>query len=71
MKAKKRTLVKRVEDIPTSFPSEDDEREWWGTHDLSDEVIDQLQEGVPEAQEELRRFQAEYRRKHAWARRAV
>jgi hypothetical protein len=59
-----RTLITRVEDIPESFPSEDDEREWWATHDLSDDVIDQLQDGVEEAARDLKRFQQEYFRAH-------
>ncbi len=66
---KKRLLVTRLEEIPDSFASEDDERDWWATHELSDEVVDQLQKGVPEANEELKQFQAKYRRTHAWARR--
>jgi hypothetical protein len=65
MKTKKRMLVTRVEDIPTSSPSEDKERDWWGTHDLSDEVMDKLQEGVAEANEWLRRFRREYHRNHS------
>jgi hypothetical protein len=59
-----RTLITRVEDIPERFPSEDDEREWWATHDLSDDVIDQLQDGVEEAAMDLKRFQEEYFRAH-------
>ncbi len=30
-------LVTRLEDIPDSFESEDEEREWWGSHELSDD----------------------------------
>jgi hypothetical protein len=66
---KKLVLVTKVDDIPDSFGSEDDERDWWATHELSDDVVDQLQEGVAEANQELKRFQEEFRRNHAWARR--
>jgi len=64
--AKKRSVVSvtDVSQIPDSVPSEDDEREWWGTHDLSEDVIAQMQEGLAEANEWLARFRREYRRTH-------
>jgi len=72
MKKKTETqMVTDVSQIPESFDSEDEERDWWATHEFSDEAIAQMQEGVAEANEWLKRFQTEYRRKHAWARRRV
>lgn len=32
-----RTLVRSLSEIPR-FASEDEEREWWATHDLADEL---------------------------------
>lgn len=37
----KMAIVRRLEDIP-AFASEDEEREWWATHDLSDELYAEL-----------------------------
>ncbi len=65
----KRELITDVSQIPGSFESEDEERDWWATHDFSDEAIAQMQDGVEEANDWLRRFQVQYRRKHPWARR--
>jgi hypothetical protein len=44
MKYKKRTkmtIVHNLDEIP-SFASEDEEREWWDTHELSDQLYDSL-----------------------------
>ncbi|MBI3921972.1 MAG: hypothetical protein HY318_11195 [Armatimonadetes bacterium] len=32
-----RTILRSVDDIP-EFASEDEEREWWGTHELAPEL---------------------------------
>jgi hypothetical protein len=42
--AKKDTLEQRIivrsrAEIPTHFASEDEEREWWATHELADELL--------------------------------
>lgn len=34
--------IRSLDEIP-SFASEDEEREWWATHDLSEELYDKLQ----------------------------
>jgi hypothetical protein len=39
----KRRTIHSVDEIPASFASEDQEREWWATHDLSEELYDKLQ----------------------------
>lgn len=40
----KRTIVSSLDEIPTHFSSEDEEREWWATHEFSDELYDELQQ---------------------------
>ena len=34
-------MIRSLDAIP-AFASEDEEREWWATHDLSEELYDQL-----------------------------
>jgi hypothetical protein len=34
-----RIVVRSRAEIPTHFPSEDEEREWWVTHELSDDLL--------------------------------
>jgi hypothetical protein len=34
-----RIMVRSHGDIPSHFASEDEEREWWATHELSDELL--------------------------------
>jgi len=54
---KERIIIHSLNEIP-SFASEDEEREWWATHDLAPE----LGEDVTEQQHELiRRLKAKYR----------
>jgi len=48
----RRKTIRSVEEIPTRFASEDEEREWWATHDLSEELYDQL-EATPSNAEDL------------------
>ena len=36
---KRRTLVDSQNEIPPAFGSEDEEREWWETHELSDAFL--------------------------------
>lgn len=36
------TTIRSLDEIP-SFASEDEEREWWATHDLSEELYDKLE----------------------------
>jgi len=47
---KKLTVVRDVAEIP-SFSSEDEEREWWATHELSDQLYDQLKPGPDDLRE--------------------
>jgi hypothetical protein len=56
-KAGRKTTIKSVRDVP-AFSSEDDERDWWAAHDLSEQLYDQLSpqrhdsaDGVPQAVE--------------------
>jgi uncharacterized protein (DUF3084 family) len=39
-----RTPINSWAEVPSSFASEDDEREWWATHDLTDRFYDQNRE---------------------------
>ena len=34
-----RIIVHSRAEIPTHFASEDEEREWWATHELADELL--------------------------------
>jgi hypothetical protein len=34
-----RIVVRSRAEIPTHFPSEDEEREWWATHELSGDLL--------------------------------
>ena len=34
-----RTVVRSRAEIPSSFASEEEEREWWATHELADELL--------------------------------
>ena len=57
MKSKDRIVVHSLDDIP-EFSSEDEEREWWATHDLTPE----LGQDVTEEQHALiQRLKARYR----------
>lgn len=38
----KSQIVQSLQDVPRSFASEDEEREWWATHEFSDDLYDQL-----------------------------
>lgn len=38
-KRRHRVLVRSRVDIPASFTSEEEEREWWATHELADELL--------------------------------
>ena len=46
-KAKKKIVIRSIEEIP-SFESEDMEREWWATHDMSEELYNKLERAAPE-----------------------
>lgn len=37
---RKRKIIRSLDEIPTTFPSEDAERQYWETHQLSDELYD-------------------------------
>jgi hypothetical protein len=39
----RRQTVHSLDEVPKSFSSENEEREWWATHDLSEELYDKLQ----------------------------
>jgi DnaJ-domain-containing protein 1 len=41
MKLSRPQTLRSLDEIPP-FASEDEEREWWATHDLSEELYDQL-----------------------------
>jgi len=45
-------IIHSLDEIPTHFASEDDERDFWAEHELSDELWDSL----PDANEELDRI---------------
>ncbi|MBI3988250.1 MAG: hypothetical protein HY347_01395 [candidate division NC10 bacterium] len=37
---RKRKIIHSLDEIPATFPSEDAEREYWETHEFSDELYD-------------------------------
>jgi hypothetical protein len=39
----RRRIIRSLDDIPKSFSSEDEEREWWARHDLSEDLYERLQ----------------------------
>jgi hypothetical protein len=47
-KRPKLIIVKSLKEIPSRFDSEDDEREWWATHELSTSLYDQLEDMTEE-----------------------
>lgn len=47
------TLVNSVDEIPSSFVSEDEEREWWATHEFSSQLYEQLRPGWKDIEEFL------------------
>jgi hypothetical protein len=49
---KKVSIIHSFDEIP-KFSSEDEEREWWATHDLSEQLYDQLEESQAELEEIL------------------
>lgn len=52
-KRPKTTTVRSMDEIP-AFASEDAEREWWATHDLSEELYDKLKDASDEKKPWLR-----------------
>jgi hypothetical protein len=42
----KRTIVHSAAEIPSSFSSEDEEREWWASHDLSESFYEENKAGT-------------------------
>jgi len=36
------TLVHFLDEIPSTFASEDDERDWWATHEFSEELYEKF-----------------------------
>ena len=56
MKIVKRVIIRKLEDIPSGFASEDEEREWWATHDFSDSLRKKLQAKTGEANVWLAEF---------------
>jgi hypothetical protein len=48
-----RIVIHREDEIPDHFDSEDAEREWWATHELSDELWDSLEDKTGELAAEL------------------
>ena len=44
-------VINSLDEIPERFDSEDDEREWWATHDLSAELYGSLEDVTDELDE--------------------
>lgn len=38
------TLIYSLDEIPSTFASEDDERDWWATHEFSEELYEKLRD---------------------------
>jgi hypothetical protein len=58
MKYAKRTklkIVRTLTEIP-EFASEDDERDWWARHELSDALYDPLRKGSPQPDPDVYRL---------------
>jgi len=51
-KVKKLTIIHSFDEIP-EFSTEDEERDWWATHDLSEQLYDQLEDSRTELEEIL------------------
>ncbi len=70
-----RIVVYSRTEIPTSFASEEEEREWWATHELADELlpdqkeIDRLTGQHHSLIRHLRVGDTEMRRQHLTAKR--
>ena len=47
--------IHSLSEIPTTFASEDEERDWWATHYLSDEVYEQLEDRTEFVRELIRK----------------
>ena len=43
MSKPKRKIISSLDEVPASFASEDEEREWWHAHEFSEELYDKLQ----------------------------
>jgi hypothetical protein len=41
---KKITLICSLDEIPSTFASEDDERDWWATHEFSEKLYEKLRD---------------------------
>jgi hypothetical protein len=54
-------IVKSHDEIP-DFASEDEEREWWATHDLADELWEDV---TAEQKTLIQRLRAKYRYVHS------
>jgi hypothetical protein len=49
MTSKKKTkLIHSLDEIPTDFASEDEERDWWANHELSEELLNSMEETTEE-----------------------
>ena len=48
-----RTVIHSEDEIPDHFESEDAERDWWATHELSEELWDALEDMSGELAAEL------------------
>lgn len=51
----KLTTIYSLDEMPSQFDSEDDEREWWATHELSDELWESLEDVTGELDEMMAR----------------
>jgi len=37
-------LIRSLDEIPSTFASEDDERDWWDIHEFSEELYEKLRD---------------------------
>jgi hypothetical protein len=44
-------IIRSLDEIPQHFESEDAEREFWATHEFSDELYDQMEDATAELDE--------------------
>jgi hypothetical protein len=63
-RTKKLKVIHSLDEIP-DFESEDEEREWWWEHELSDELWDSLPKTTPKLDEMAFRRQMDDQRKRA------
>jgi gas vesicle protein len=52
----KTTLIHSLNEIPATFASEDDERDWWATHEFSEELYETLRDYSDDHQRLLKKL---------------